>query len=225
MKKKLLLVDYENKSRLDLSTLDKSYSAIVFVGHQQHEPKARKRIDSNNRFVKINYQKVVGYGKNALDFHIAFQLGRYTEIEPDTCFFILSADKGFDPLILNLKALGYDCARIESIEQLPGRISDIRYGLNASNPELTICPWCKKTKTIEHNGGRWCSNCGRFASPPDPEITSKLVERPYKSEHRGSSIRCSVCSGVMSSGDGIFDSDDGEWTCFGCLTNHAWNNE
>ncbi len=31
MNKKLLLVDYENKSRLDLSTLDRSYSDLLWL--------------------------------------------------------------------------------------------------------------------------------------------------------------------------------------------------
>lgn len=35
MSKKLVLVDYENVQRIDLSMLDDSYRAIVFVGANQ----------------------------------------------------------------------------------------------------------------------------------------------------------------------------------------------
>ncbi|WP_370868178.1 PIN domain-containing protein [Sulfuriferula sp.] len=42
--------------------------------------------------------KIEGTGKNALDFHIAFQLGRTIETAPQTECFVLSKDKGFDPL-------------------------------------------------------------------------------------------------------------------------------
>jgi hypothetical protein len=58
MPKKMLLVDFENKQNLDLSSLDASYSAIVFVGHHQPEPKIKKKIDSKNRFVCVDYQKI-----------------------------------------------------------------------------------------------------------------------------------------------------------------------
>ena len=92
MPRKLLLVDYENKQHLDLSALDESYSAIVFVGHHQPEPKIKKKIDSKNKYVRIDYQKIEGYGKNSLDFHIAFTLGRVFESFADTQCFILSSD-------------------------------------------------------------------------------------------------------------------------------------
>ena len=55
MPRKLLLVDYENKHHLDLPALDDSYSAIVFVGHHQPEPKIKKKIDSKNKYVRIDY--------------------------------------------------------------------------------------------------------------------------------------------------------------------------
>lgn len=227
MTKNLLLVDHENKHNLDLSTLDSSYSALVFVGHHQLEPKVKKKIDSKNRFVRVDYQKIDGFGKNALDFHIAFTLGRVFETDPDMQCYILSADKGFDPLIKHLGANNFKCVRVESIENLPIKSKaepspekpKIKYGLNVNNPELTICGRCRKTSTIEHNGGRWCTNCGKFASPPDPEIIAKLIKTPAASYHseRKSGFPCNNCHQTMDTGDGIYDSDDGEWTCWGCL--------
>lgn len=225
MPRKLLLVDYENKHHLDLSTLDDSYSAIVFVGHHQPEPKVKKKIDSKNKYVRIDYQKIDGYGKNSLDFHIAFTLGRVFESFADTQCYILSSDKGFDPLIKHLEANSFSCKRVESIAELPNKPAKeipikkpvIKYGLNVENPELTICQSCKKTSTIEHNGGRWCTNCGKFASPPDQKITSRLVENPKSHYHHQSESKllCSRCAQKMNTGDGIYD--DGDWTCWGCL--------
>ena len=225
MAKNLLLVDYENKNNVDLSTLDNSYSAIIFVGHHQPETKIRKRIDSKNQYVRVDYQKIDGYGKNSLDFHIAFTLGRVFESYPETNCFILSADKGFDPLINHLNANSFKCIRVESLDDLPKvpkveiatKAPFISHGSNIENPELTICPKCKKTSTIEHNGGRWCTNCGKFASPPNPEITSQFIERPIQNSYSGSksNVPCSGCSQKIGVGDGVYD--DGEWTCWGCL--------
>lgn len=213
MTKNLLLVDHENKHHLDLSILDSSYSAIIFVGYHQPESKVKKKIESKNKFVRVDYLKIDGLGKNALDFHIAFTLGRLFETEPDTQCYILSADKGFDPLIQHLCTSNFKCARIESLEDLPIK-SKIKYGLNVTNPELTVCVKCKKASTIEHNGGRWCTNCGKFASPPDPEIVAKLTQVSTCSE-RQSGFPCTSCRQTMGTGEGIYD--DGEWTCWGCL--------
>lgn len=143
MPKKLLLVDYETKHHLDLSALDASYSVIVFVGNHQPEPKIKKKIDSKNRYVRVDYQKIDGYGKNALDFHIAFTLGRVFETEPGTLCYIFSADKGFDPLIKHLDANNFSCQRVESITELPikpiaeitTKKPNIKYGLNVENPD------------------------------------------------------------------------------------------
>ena len=44
MKKHLLLVDYETVHKIDLSLLDDSYQAIIFVGANQEPPKAARNV-------------------------------------------------------------------------------------------------------------------------------------------------------------------------------------
>lgn len=78
--KRLILVDYENIGKIDLSLLDISYRAIIFVGAMQQLPKAARRDSTAHRFSRVDFQKIEGVGKNALDFHIAFHLGRTFEI-------------------------------------------------------------------------------------------------------------------------------------------------
>jgi len=53
-----------------------------------------------------------------LDFQIAFELGRTFETAPDTECFVLSGDKGFDPLLNHLNSNGMACKRVESIAEL-----------------------------------------------------------------------------------------------------------
>jgi PIN domain len=213
MTKKIILVDYENRPNLDLSILDSSYEAIIFVGHFQEEPRIKKKISKKNRLVLVHYLKVNGFGKNGLDFHIAFKLGQIYESAPETECFILSADKGFDPLLKHFSEIGFKCGRIEELTELPVKNS-IKYGLNVDNPELTICAKCKQSKTVEHNGGRWCTNCGRFASPPTMVLISNKNNVTSKQQTFQGFV-CSICSSNMGTGDGIFD--DGEWTCWPCL--------
>ena len=42
MSQTLLLVDFENVHKVDISLLDESYRAIIFVGANQNPPKAAK---------------------------------------------------------------------------------------------------------------------------------------------------------------------------------------
>jgi hypothetical protein len=84
MTKKLVLVDYENIQKIDLSVLDESYSAIIFVGAKQNPPKASRNKTTAHRFSRVDFQRIEGAGKNALDFHIAFHLGRTIETAPQS---------------------------------------------------------------------------------------------------------------------------------------------
>lgn len=106
MAAKLILVDYENVPRLDLSILDDSYRAVVFVGANQHPPKAARRPATAHRFSRVDFLKVQGTGRNALDFRIAFHLGRTFETALQTECFVLARDKGYDPLLLHLNQNG-----------------------------------------------------------------------------------------------------------------------
>lgn len=229
MTKRLILVDYENVHRIDLSVLDQSYRAIVFVGAKQEPPKAARRPDTAHRFQRVDFLKVDGSGRNALDFYIAFHLGRTLEAAPETECYILSRDKGFDPLLVHVNRIGIKCRRIEAIEELvpAARPQDV-----APNEQI-LCRHCGKNSTIEHHGGRWCSNCGRFAVPPDPNLLPSnqpsYRESVREGEHSGrfgrlvrnqqSTLRCGWCRQTMEVGDGIYD--DGEWMCWGCVNQHA----
>lgn len=52
--------------------------------------------------------------------------------------------------------------------------------------DQVVCPFCKKASTIEHHGGYWCSNCGRFAKAPDPKLlpsNQKGYREPERSRY------------------------------------------
>jgi hypothetical protein len=58
-------------------------------------------------------------GQNALDFHLAFYLGQFAQVDPDGFFHIISKDTGFDPLISHLHAKKIYAARSPSVEDMP----------------------------------------------------------------------------------------------------------
>ena len=227
MTKKLLLVDLENKQKVDLSSLDDSFRAVIFVGANQNPPKASRKPSTAHRFSRVDFLKISGAGKNALDFHIAFELGRTFETAPETECFVLSGDKGFDPLLSHLNNNGMSCRRIESIEELVSVLA-------VAAVDLFACPHCKKASTVPHHGGHWCSNCGRFAMPADPSLLPSNQPEFQRSQHRqrnpftdllqaepGRSRLpvCGWCHRHKDMAGGIYD--DGEWMCGDCIATHA----
>ncbi|MPN45276.1 hypothetical protein SDC9_192843 [bioreactor metagenome] len=56
-----------------------------------------------------------GVGHNALDFHIAYYLGRLSIQHPAARFVIVSKDTGFDPLVAHLRAQKVECERVTSL--------------------------------------------------------------------------------------------------------------
>lgn len=231
MTQKLLLIDLENKHKVDLSPLDDSFRAIIFVGANQGPPKAAKNPATAHRFQRVDFLKISGAGKNALDFHIAFELGRTFQAAPETLCFVLSGDKGFDPLLHHLNSSGMRCRRVDSIDDLLllGALSS-----DAAVSDGVACAHCGKSSTVEHYGGHWCSNCGRFASPPDPTLlpSSQLERRadqpqtrnPFmamrQAEHARASLPwCGWCHQQMDMTGGIYD--DGEWMCGDCINRLA----
>lgn len=219
MTKKLVLVDYENIQKIDLSILDESYRAIVFVGAKQNPPKAAKKPTTAHRFTRVDFQKIEGTGKNALDFHIAFQLGRTIEVAPATECFVLSRDKGFDPLLSHLNKNGLKCQRINSLDEL--MVPSV-----AAKPEPAeeFCLKCGKASTIEHHGGRWCSNCGGFSKPADPKKLPSNQPNYTESQHQAYEYspimaECGWCYQRKDMTGGIYD--DGEWMCGDCISRYA----
>ena len=227
MSKHLLLVDYENVHKIDLSVLDDTYRAIIFVGASQNPPKAARSKATAHRFNRVDFHKIAGSGKNALDFHIAFHLGRTFETAPDTVCIVVSADKGYDPLLLHLNNSGLKCRRIDSFEALlPAPATRGK----TSGPELVVCGRCRKTSTIEHHGGRWCTNCGSFASPPDPNLLPSrqpgyrepsdelMTDRGTQGQQSGG-IVCDWCHQRFDISGGIYD--EGEFMCGSCIAQYA----
>jgi hypothetical protein len=66
----------------------------------------------------VEYVQMLGTGPNALDFHIAYYLGRLSMAQPMARFFVVSKDAGFDPLIQHLNLHGVRCRRVTTISQI-----------------------------------------------------------------------------------------------------------
>ena len=94
------------------------YKVVVFVGANQ--PKVTYEVASTLQKLgeRATYIKINASGTNALDFHIAYYIGRLAVNEPDAYFHIISKDKGFDPLIAHLKDHKIFAARSSDIPEI-----------------------------------------------------------------------------------------------------------
>jgi hypothetical protein len=117
-KPRLLLVDFENVQRVALTELDSNYRVVIFVGASQKNLPFDLVTVAQKLGNRVEWQKVSGEGRNALDFFIACELGRVLEHSPKPECTVLSNDKGFDPLLKHLNTLGLKCRRISSLHEL-----------------------------------------------------------------------------------------------------------
>jgi hypothetical protein len=118
MSKKLLLVDFENVQQVDLGRLDDEFKAIIFVGASQKSVPIELVMSAQALGSRVEWQRIEASGNNALDFFIAFHLGRLFEGSTKPSCLILSKDKGYDPLIRHINKAGLKCRRINSLIEL-----------------------------------------------------------------------------------------------------------
>jgi hypothetical protein len=121
-----ILIDFENVKppAADLKLIRGSeYRVRLFHGAHQNKfdaeiVKALQPLGTQVEFVQCERA-----GKNALDFHIAFYLGRTLQESEGTAappgkgarFFVVSKDGGFDVLLGHMRGLGYDAARVTNV--------------------------------------------------------------------------------------------------------------
>lgn len=116
MKNNYILIDYENVQNIDLSCLkEKNFYIKIFIGTNQTKIPIDLVLRSQELGNQVEWIQINGSGKNALDFHITFVLGKLVQQDPEAFFHIISKDTGFDPLINYLKNQKTLCARKEDI--------------------------------------------------------------------------------------------------------------
>jgi len=127
LKKTVLLVDYENVQNIDLSSIQKKNIEIkIFVGQVQNKIPF-ELVQSAQRFgQRVEWVKIEGSGSNALDFHIAFYLGRLSNSTKEGHFLVLSKDKGFDPLLRYINRGKTNCKRVQSSLELSEEIESFQ---------------------------------------------------------------------------------------------------
>jgi hypothetical protein len=100
-----VFVDFENVHTIDLSVIgSKSVRFTLMLGAKQ------KRLDVElveklmEHAESVQLVRLTASGKNALDFALAYYVGRATMADPAAYIHIISKDQGFDPLIQHLRS-------------------------------------------------------------------------------------------------------------------------
>jgi hypothetical protein len=119
MKSHFVLIDLENIQPQNLALLQgDTFGIKVFVGPGQPKIPIGMAQALQTFGADAEYLKIEGGGKNALDFHIAYYIGRLSAENPGAVFHIVSKDGGFDPLVKHLHAHNIRCSRHASVADI-----------------------------------------------------------------------------------------------------------
>jgi len=121
VKKNIILIDFENVQPRDLGQLrGRPFTTRIFCGANQSKLPLDFVAELQPFGRDVEYLRIQGAGHNALDFHIAYYIGRLSVENPGVKFYVISKDKGFDPLVAHLKTQGVACERLDALKEVPG---------------------------------------------------------------------------------------------------------
>lgn len=120
MRTNYILIDFENVQPGALVADDEiPLKVLIFTSENQTKIPFDLAKSIQPLGDKAEYIQISGTGKNALDFHIAYYIGKLAETDPNSYFHIISKDKGFDPLVKHLRTQKVLASRVASLAEVP----------------------------------------------------------------------------------------------------------
>jgi hypothetical protein len=114
-----VFVDFENVHEIDLAVIgNKAVSFNLLVGPQQKRLDAAVVEKLMEHAASVQLVRLTSAGNNALDFTLAYYLGRAVAADPAGFFHIVSKDAGYDPLIEHLRSKHIRARRHEDFTTL-----------------------------------------------------------------------------------------------------------
>jgi hypothetical protein len=175
-----IFVDCENVPALEHSLIGrKGFSVTVLIGARQTKLDGALVEKLLEHAASVQLLRLTSTAKNALDFAIAYYVGRAVITDPTGHFHIVSKDKGFDPLIEHLSSRHIKIRRHDDFNDLTS---------SASAKSQSAPPADLFTRVREHLGKNLTNRpkreaklkshlrafCGK--TPTEGELV-KLVER------------------------------------------------
>ncbi|MAS94039.1 MAG: hypothetical protein CMO55_12660 [Verrucomicrobiales bacterium] len=114
-----IFLDFENVHEIDLSTFDeKTVHFTLLVGAQQAGPDFSILARLAQKSAAVNLVKLARTGDNALDFALAYYVGRAAVTYPTAYYHIISKDKGYDAMVEHMRELNVQIRRHDSFDAL-----------------------------------------------------------------------------------------------------------
>ena len=176
-----VLIDFENVQPKNLDLIAKHpFKIFVFVGDNQAKVPFDLALAMQNLGENAKYIKISGNGQNALDFHIAFYIGRFSLEDPEGYFHIISKDKGFDPLVNHLRRNGIKVYRQTGLAKIP-----VLKILSSTNDQ-------EKSNAVIKN----ISVQGK-AKPGNNKTLSKKIDSPFPNNLKETELASVIKNGLM----------------------------
>ena len=115
-----VFVDFENVQQMDLAReCEFPMSLVLMVGEKQKSLKMDLVVPLLAKAADVQLIRLTVSGRNALDFALAYHLGRVMADNPSGYFHIVSKDRDFDALVKHVKGQGHRIWRHDTFEELP----------------------------------------------------------------------------------------------------------
>lgn len=164
---KHILIDFENvqPEAAQLNGLDESCHIWLFLGKLQQKTLSVELCEALCRFGKnVHFVRVAKTGKNALDFYLAYYLGKITEQDKEALICILSRDGGFDVLVEHLEDVGHckGIVRLAMLEDARKNEAELlEADLAAERPSETVSVEAQEEKE-PYKENIFITNCTRL---------------------------------------------------------------
>lgn len=114
-----VFVDFENVHEVDLAIIGtKAVSFTLLLGARQTKLDAALVEKLLEHAASVHLVRLASSGKNALDFALAYYMGRAVMADPTGYFHIVSKDTGFDPLVEHLRSRHINAHRHDDFSTL-----------------------------------------------------------------------------------------------------------
>jgi hypothetical protein len=135
-----VFVDYQNMREVDANLFAIENATItLLLGKDNHSLDVATVEQLMAKASAVELVRIEKHGKDAVDFALAYYLGRKAMTDPTAFFHIVSKDKGYDPLIQHLRARRVRVNRHENF-------AAVFNALKPSKPVATPGPKTPKTK-------------------------------------------------------------------------------
>lgn len=167
MKSAYILIDFENVQPDKIGALDTgAFKIKVFVGAKQSRVALGLASALQPMGNAVEYIQIEGSGRNALDLHIAYYIGRLSIEEPGAVFHIVSKDTDYDPLIDHLRGKKIQCQRWSTFGDIPHA--------RAAQPKAAPVP---RTAAKAKSAPKAPAKAAQPASSQVDEVVSNLRKR------------------------------------------------